>query len=392
MNTQFLMNNYGTREHTLVKGEGCYLFNEQGQRYLDALSGIAVCGLGHSHPAVSQAICEQASTLLHVSNLFNIEQQGLLAEQLCKASGMDKVYFSNSGAEANEAAIKIARKYAHQQNIRQPKIIVANGSFHGRTMATLSATGNPKVQAGFAPLVEGFIHVPYDDIESIAALAESDPNVVAVLLEPIQGEGGVNVPAADYLERVGQICEQQKWLLMLDEIQTGNGRTGEYFAFQHGNAKPDVISTAKGLGNGVPIGACLARGLAAELLQAGNHGSTYGGNPLVCAAANAVAKILSQGDVIANCRARSEQLLSGFQERLKDCPLFKEVRGKGLMIGIELNRDCAEMVAKAWDKGIILNVTAGNTIRLLPPLILDQDQAHTLVNTVSQLILDAAPE
>ncbi|MCV6614012.1 MAG: aspartate aminotransferase family protein [Cellvibrionaceae bacterium] len=385
MNTQYLMNNYGTRQHTLVKGEGCYLFDRQGRRYLDALSGIAVCGLGHNYAPLTQAISEQAATLLHISNLFNIEHQARLAEQLCQISGMEKAYFGNSGAEANEAAIKIARKVGHQRGIDKAQIIVAQNSFHGRTLATLSATGNPKVQAGFEPLVEGFVHVPFDDIEAIKAAA--GPNVVAVLLEPIQGEGGVNVPAADYLEQVGQLCQQHNWLLMLDEIQTGNGRSGEYFAFQHGNAKPDVITTAKGLGNGLPIGACLAKGEAAEALQAGNHGSTYGGNPLVCAGANVVVEAISQGDILANCRARGEQLRSGIAKATEGSALVRQIRGQGLITGIELTQDCGELVEAAWQAGLILNVTAGNTVRLLPPLIIDSEQTEQLIATVAKLIL-----
>lgn len=387
---QYLMNNYGDRAHTLVKGEGCYLYNQDGQRYLDALSGIAVCGLGHSHPDISAAISKQASTLLHISNLYNIEGQQKLARNLCSVSGMNAAYFCNSGAEANETAIKIARKYAHQRGITTPKIIVANGSFHGRTLATLSATGNPKVHAGFGPLVEGFVRVPYNDVAAVKEAAAQHNDIVAILVEPIQGEGGVITPDDNYLNQLREICDTQQWLLMLDEIQTGNGRTGKYFAFEHNGIKPDVLCTAKGLGNGVPIGACLAAGVAAELLQPGNHGSTYGGNPLVCSAALVVNDILMNTDTIANADSRGQQIRDGLALRLKGCSLVKEIRGKGLMIGIELNTDCGELVEKAWQQKLLINVTAANTVRLLPPLIIDSAQADEIIDTVATLILTKA--
>ncbi|MEC8429566.1 MAG: acetylornithine transaminase, partial [Pseudomonadota bacterium] len=290
MNAASIMNTYGERKLTFTKGEGSYLWDEQGNRYLDALSGIAVCGLGHSHPELAGALAEQASTLLHTSNLYLTEPGLQLAEILCNETGMDAVFFSNSGAEANEAAIKIARKYGNDQGIKNPTIITMNGSFHGRTMATLTATGNPKVKAGFAPLLEGFVHVDYNDIEAVKAAATD--NVVAILVEPVQGEGGVNIPANDYLNQLRELCDANNWLLMLDEIQTGNCRTGKHFAFQHNGIQPDVITTAKGLGNGLPIGACMARGKAAEILVPGTHGSTYGGNPLVCQGALTVQNIL----------------------------------------------------------------------------------------------------
>lgn len=379
------MNNYGERSHSLNRGEGCYLFDASGQAYLDALSGIAVCGLGHCHPQVTRAISEQAQTLLHTSNLFNIEQQEKLAQALCEISGMEKAFFSNSGAEANEAAIKISRLFAQKKGIEKPIVIVTEGSFHGRTMATLSATGNPKVRQGFAPLLEGFLHVPYNNPAVIAEHCKED-NVVAVLVEPIQGEGGVRVPDTDYLSQLRQICNENDCLLMLDEIQTGNARTGRYFAFQHNDIRPDVLTTAKGLGNGVPIGACLASGVAADLLQAGTHGSTYGGNPLVCATALATVTELRKDSLLDNVNSRSQQLLEGLRQSLKDCKHVKDIRGKGLMIGIELDQPCAQLVEQAWQKGLIINVTAGNTVRLLPPLIINEEQIEQLLNTVSELI------
>lgn len=379
-----LMNTYGERKLTLVKGEGAYLWDDQGRRYLDALSGIAVCGLGHCHPTLTQAITEQAQTLVHVSNLYNTEPQPKLAELLCKLSGMENVFFSNSGAEANEAALKIARKYGNDKGISNPTVITMKGSFHGRTMATLSATGNPKVQQGFSPLLEGFVQVPYNDIAAIEAVASDD--IVAVLVEPIQGEGGVNTPAEEYLIELRELCDSKNWLLMLDEIQTGNGRTGKLFAYQHFGFLPDVVTTAKGLGNGLPIGACLARGEAARVLQPGNHGSTYGGNPLVCHAAYTVLNTLVDEDLISNARVMGQYLLSAFKEKLSNHPGVKNIRGKGLMIGIELNHDCPELVTEAANNGMLINVTAGNTIRLLPPLIINSQQADEIIAGICALI------
>lgn len=379
-----LMNTYGERQTTLVKGEGAYLWDSLGRRYLDALSGIAVCGLGYSHPKVTQAINEQAATLIHCSNLFLIESQLELGALLTHISGMSNVFFSNSGAEANEAAIKIARKYGNDKGINTPKIITCNSSFHGRTMATLSATGNAKVQAGFTPLVEGFIHVDYNDIEAIKAQATAD--VVAVMVEPIQGEGGINVPSANYLKDIRALCDQNGWLMMLDEIQTGNGRTGKYFAYQHHNILPDVVTTAKGLGNGMPIGACLASKEAALVLQPGNHGSTFGGNPLACKVAGTVVNTLINDKVMETGAATGNEIIAAFKARLANHTLVNEIRGIGMMIGIELNVPCPDFVEKAKEKNLILNVTAGNTIRLLPPLILTQEQAQTIVETVVTLI------
>ncbi|WP_222868230.1 acetylornithine transaminase [Saccharophagus sp. K07] len=379
-----LMNTYGNRTTTLVKGEGPYVWDSEGKRYLDALAGIAVCGLGHAHPAVTKAITEQASKLLHVSNLYNIEPQIAAGKALVEVSGMDNVFFSNSGAEANEAAIKLARKFGHEKGIEMPEVIVTENSFHGRTMATLTATGNKKVKVGFAPLVSGFVHVPYDDIEAIKAAAT--PNTVAVMVEPVQGEGGVRVPSSTYLPELRKLCDERGWLLILDEIQTGNGRTGKYFAYQHSGILPDIVTTAKGLGNGVPIGACLARGVASTLFQPGNHGSTFGGNPLACAAALSVINTIQNENLTARAAQLGERMLKNFTEALAGNPSVVTVRGMGLMIGIQLNQDCPELVEKAKQLGILINVTAGNTIRLLPPLIISDDQADEIVQKVVELI------
>lgn len=384
MATTALMNTYGERQLTLVKGEGVYLWDEQGRRYLDALSGIAVCGLGHSPAKLTAAITEQAGTLLHISNLYNTLPSQRLADLLCAQTGMENVFFSNSGAEANEAAIKIARKYGNDQGIACPTVITMNNSFHGRTLATLTATGNPKVKTGFAPLVEGFIHVDYDDVDAIKAV--DNPNVVAILVEPVQGEGGVRVPADDYLAQLRQLCDERGWLLMLDEIQTGNGRTGKLYAFQHTGILPDVFTTAKGLGNGLPIGACLARGKAAQVFQPGNHGSTYGGNPLVCHGAYTVIRTLIDDQLIENAARIGSYLLNALKTGLAEHSKVSNIRGKGLMIGIELTQACGELVGAAADAGLLLNVTAGNTIRLLPPLVTTEAEADQIVAIISQLI------
>jgi acetylornithine aminotransferase len=367
-------------------GEGAVLHDDQGNLYLDALAGIAVCGLGHAHPAVSEAIKTQADRLLHTSNLYCIKRQQELADRLYRISAMDKVFFSNSGAEANEAAIKLARLYGHQQGIDEPVIIVTEGSFHGRTMATLTATGNPKIQAGFEPLVPGFTRVAYNDLDAIRALAADNPNIVAILLEPVQGEGGINLLDEGFLDSLRGICDDHNWLLMLDEIQTGMGRTGEWFAFQHSNMHPDVMTLAKGLGNGVPIGACLARGKAASVFQPGNHGSTFGGNPLACAAASAVIDSIESAGLVSRAAQLGERLHQGFRQQLAELPGVRDIRSHGLMIGIELDRDCAELMGRALAKGLLINVTAGRVVRLLPPLIISDEQADRIIETVSDLI------
>ena len=380
------MKTYAPLDVCFDRGQGANLYDDKGSEYLDALSGIAVCGLGHSHPAVTKAIQEQATKLLHTSNLYCIKNQQQLSDRLNKVSGMDRVFFSNSGAEANEAAIKLARLHGNKQNIENPSIIVTDGSFHGRTLATLTATGNRKVHAGFEPLVQGFIRAPYNDIEAIRNIAQNSKNVVAILVEPIQGEGGINLPDVNYLKELREICDQNNWLLMLDEIQTGMGRTGKWFAFQHSNIIPDVMTLAKGLGNGVPIGACVAHGAAADLFQPGNHGSTFGGNPLTCCAASAVIDSIEQEQLVQRAAELGSHLAAGFVKQLADVDGVNEIRGMGLMIGIELNRDCGELVQLALQKNILINVTAGNVVRLLPPLILTDAQADQVIDTVSQLI------
>lgn len=379
-----LMNTYGNRTTTLVRGDGPYVWDSEGKRYLDALAGIAVCGLGHNHPAVTKAITEQANKLLHVSNLYNIEPQIAAGKALVEISGMDNIFFSNSGAEANEAALKLARKYGQEKGISAPEVITTENSFHGRTLATLSATGNKKIKVGFSPLVSGFVHVPYDDIEAIKAAAT--PNTVAVMVEPIQGEGGVRVPSSDYLPALRKLCDERGWLLILDEIQTGNGRTGTYFAYQRFGILPDVVTTAKGLGNGVPIGACLARGQAAAIFQPGNHGSTFGGNPLACNTALAVVRTIVEEQLPARAAQLGEQMLQKFRAALADVPGVVNIRGCGLMMGIQLDQDCPELVEQAKQAGLLINVTAGNTIRLLPPLIISDEQADEIVRIVVELI------
>jgi len=381
-----LMTTYSPLPITFKKGEGVYLWDNTGKRYLDALAGIAVCSLGHAHPAVADAIAEQARTLVHTSNIYQIEHQIELGNTLCELSGLDKVFFSNSGAEANEAAIKLARLYGKQQGVERPNIIVANGSFHGRTLATLSATGNRKVQAGFSPLVDGFVRVKYNDIEAIEKAAKSNPDVVAVLVEPIQGEGGVIIPDTNYLKQLRKICDANNWLLMLDEIQTGIGRTGEWFAFQHSDIKPDVMTLAKALGNGVPIGACLAGGKAASIFTPGTHGSTFGGNPLSTRAALTVLDVIKKEQLIENAKTLGEYFLTEFTTRLSSADNVKEIRGLGLMIGIELTDDCGELVAAALEQNLLINVTAGNKIRLLPPLVINKEQADEVINIVTALI------
>ena len=386
--TSHIMPTYNRLPVTFERGEGAWLFDEHNNRFLDALSGIAVCNLGHAHPAVHHAICEQSKKLLHTSNVYKIANQELLADKLIEKSGMDNVFFCNSGAEANEAAIKLARKYGHEKVVECPAIIVMDKSFHGRTLATLSATGNSKVQSGFAPLVEGFVRVPYNDIKAIKQALVQNKNIVAILVEPIQGEGGINIPAADYLNQIRSLCDQHELLMMLDEIQTGIGRTGKFLAFQHNNIIPDVCTLAKALGNGVPIGACLARGKAAHLLTAGNHGSTFGGNPLACSAALAVLETLDAENLVELARQKGQAICDGFMEHLQGNEHIVDIRNKGLMIGIELDSPCAELVKSALEQHLLINVTNETTIRLLPPLIIDEQQIKLLVDTLSALIIE----
>lgn len=387
MSTQPVMNTYSRLSVAFDHGQGCWLFDTDGNKYLDALSGIAVCGLGHAHPAVTTAICEQASQLIHTSNLYTITHQERLAERLIQISGMDNVFFGNSGAEANEAAIKIARKYGHSKGIDTPTTIVFEGSFHGRTMATLSATGNRSAQAGFEPLVSGFVRAPYDDVEAVKNIIANNSNVVAVLVEPIQGEGGIVIPADDYLNQLRDICDANDLLLMLDEVQTGNGRSGSYFAYQQKGILPDVVTTAKGLGNGVPIGACLARGKAADVFVPGNHGSTYGGNPLCCAAALAVVNTITNDKLDQRAAQLGDKIAAGFREQLGDAPYVKEIRHQGLLLAIELTEAGTELAVLCKVKGVLLNVTGGGkVVRMLPPLIMSDTEAELLVNTVSRII------
>lgn len=385
-----VMPTYNRLPLTFSRGEGVWLWDTEGNRYLDAISGIAVCALGHAHPALAEAVCQQAKRLWHTSNLYGIEHQEALASELAKLSGLDNAFFCNSGAEANEAAIKIARAYGHQNGISHPKILVMENSFHGRTLATLSATGNSKVQKGFEPLVEGFVRIPFNSIEPLQALASQD-DIVAILVEPIQGEGGVQVPAIDYLSRLRNLCDQHDWLLMLDEVQTGMGRTGQWFGFQRENLLPDVITIAKALGNGFPIGACLARGKAAHVLQPGMHGSTFGGNPLACRVAMTVIELIKQQSLLERAQCLGRMLLDEFTSQLAGCPWVRDIRGRGLMIGIELEKPCGFLVQEAINQNLLINVTADRVIRLLPPLILSESEAHLLVATLSNLIQGIQP-
>ncbi len=388
--TRSIMPTYARLPVAFTRGEGAWLWDRSGKRYLDAISGIAVCNLGHAHPALTRILCEQASKLWHTSNLYRIEPQEALAFELTHLAGMDNVFFCNSGAEANEAAIKIARAYGRSQGIAAPKLIVTEHSFHGRTLATLSATGNPKVQQGFEPLVPGFVRVPYDDPATVAQLSEHE-DIVAVLVEPIQGEGGVRIPKPGYLSKLRSICDRNGWLLMLDEVQTGIGRTGRWFAWQHEGIVPDVMTLAKALGNGFPIGACLAKGKAAEVLQAGMHGSTFGGNFLGCRIAQEVLKVIQRQDLLSRTERLGGELRAELKARLNRCSRIKAIRGCGLMLGIELDRPAPTLVQAALQRGLLINVTAETVVRLLPPLILEDSQAEFLVDILADLIQGIAP-
>ncbi len=384
-----LMQTYTRLPVTFSHGEGVYLYDTDGRRYLDAIAGIAVNGLGHAHPAVTAAIREQADKLVHTSNLYRIEAQEKLGQVLTGVAGMENCFFGNSGAEANEAAIKLARLYGHQRKIDKPAIVVLEGAFHGRTLATLSATGNRKIQAGFEPLVTGFIRAPRNDVQALRQIAAHNPGVVAVLAEPIQGESGVHPLSKEYLQAVREICDQEQWLLMFDEVQTGNGRTGTYFAYQGMDLMPDVVTTAKGLGNGVPIGVCLARGAAAQVLGKGHHGSTFGGNPLACAAALAVLNTITTGGICENATKMGQLIIDSLHADSAAAANIVEIRGRGLMLGIQLNKDCAEIAQRAFEAGLLINVTAGNTIRLLPPLVINQAEAQDLAAGIAKLIREA---
>jgi acetylornithine aminotransferase len=385
---QHLMTTYAPMDVTFDRGEGSILWDTNGKQYLDALAGIAVCGLGHAHPAITAAVSAQAAKLIHTSNLYQIENQQRLADELCRLSGLDRVFFSNSGAEANEAAIKIARMYGHSKGISSPGIIVMENSFHGRTMATLSATGNRNVQAGFEPLVQGFIRAPFNNIDAIENIAANSNNVVAVMVEPIQGEAGINMPEADYLCKLRKICDDNDWLLMLDEIQTGMGRTGRWFAFQHDDILPDIMTLAKSLGNGVPIGACVANLKAAEVMRPGSHGSTFGGNPLACAAGLAVIKAITQEDLVVRADTVGMQLLDKLHDALDDVDGVIEIRGKGLMIGIQLDIPCKQLMSDALQQGLLISVQSDHVIRLLPPLNISEQQIETLTDTLSSVVIN----
>jgi acetylornithine aminotransferase len=386
--TEHLMNTYNRQSITFVKGEGIWLWDEQGSRYLDALAGVAVNGLGHAHPKLVAAITEQAGKLIHVSNIYHIAEQARFAHKLCEISGMDKVFVCNSGCEANEACIKLARLYGHNKGIENPEIIVMEKAFHGRTLATLSATGNRKAQAGFEPLVSGFVRVPFDDLEAVRQVASRNPNVVAILVEPIQGEGGINLPkdGSAYLQGLRELCDENGWLLMLDEVQSGIGRTGTWFAFQHTGIVPDVMSLAKGLGSGMPVGACVAKGVAAEVFTPGKHGSTFGGNPLASATALATLNIIEEDNLRAHAEELGAWIHNALLAELKGVAGVVTIRNAGLMFGIELDRPCAELVKQALEAGLLINVTADNVVRLLPPLVMTQDEASQLVGILIPLI------
>ena len=384
--SEFLMKNYNPLPVSFVKGEGSWLVDDRGERYLDALGGIAVCALGHSHPSLSEVISEQSASLMHTSNIYRIASQEELAKKLVIHSGMSNVFFCNSGAEANEAAIKLARLYASKRKISNPHIVVMENSFHGRTMATLSATGSKRVHQGFAPLVPGFKHIPYNNIEVLKSTVDAEKNIVAVMIEPIQGEGGIIVPDKDYLKKIRSICDENNLLMIVDEVQTGMCRTGKWFAFQHENILPDIITIAKALGNGVPIGACLARGESSKLFQPGSHGSTFGGGPFVTKIALKVIDILEKNKMDEYAAKLGSCLIDNFKKSLEGNQGIVDVRGKGLMIGIELEKDCPNLVEKALENKLLINVTSGKVIRLLPPLIMNEKEADQVVSILTSIL------
>ncbi|MBK7658418.1 MAG: aspartate aminotransferase family protein [Betaproteobacteria bacterium] len=379
------MKTYAPQAVAFARGEGAWLWDTEGNRYLDALAGIAVNGLGHAHPRLVKAIADQAAKIIHASNLFRVPEQERLAERVCGLAGMDNAFFCNSGAEANECAIKLARLHGHQRGVESPAIIVMEKAWHGRTLATLSATGSRKAQAGFEPLMGGFLRVPYNDLGAIERLAVQ-PAVVAVLLEVLQGEGGIHVADLDYLRQVRALCDARGWLLMIDEVQSGIGRTGKWFAHQWAGIVPDVMSLAKGLGSGVPIGACLARGAAAQVFKPGNHGTTFGGGPLVSVAGLATLEAIEQEGLLANAERMGGIVIQGLREALAGTAGVKEIRGRGLMIGVELDRPCAEIVPRSLAAGLVLNVTAERVIRLLPPLVIDEAEAREIVARLAPVV------
>lgn len=381
------MSAYGRLPVTMARGEGATLWDTEGRRYLDALSGIAVCSLGHANPAIAAAIADQANTLLHVSNLYGIAEQETLGADLCRVAGMDKAFFCNSGAEANEAAIKIARRHGTGRGIEAPMVIVTDTAFHGRTLATISATGNTKLMDGFGQRTPGFLVVPFDDLESIESLARTRDDIAAILVEPVQGEGGINVPGDGYLPGLRALCDREDWLLMCDEIQSGMGRTGCWFAHQHADIKPDVMTLAKALGNGMPIGSCLARGAAADLIQPGSHGTTFGGNPIACRTAMTVIEEIESNGYVERAGALGERMLERFRNALHNRAGVVDVRGRGLMLGVELDRPCAELTGRALEAGLLINVTAGSVVRLLPPFVLSDEEADSIVDSMAELIV-----
>lgn len=381
-----IMNSYARLPVSFVRGEGARLWDTTGREYLDALGGIAVTFLGHCHPKISQAISLQANKILHTSNLFHIQEQADLGMKFCAVSGMDKVFFGNSGAEANEAAIKIARLYARAKGIKQPLIITAEQSFHGRTMAALSATGNAAIQKGFEPLLSGFVHVPYNNIAAMQKYADNS-DVVAIMIEPIQGEGGIIVPDQGYLKALRTLCDEQDWLLIVDEIQTGMGRTGEWFAFQHEDIQPDVITSAKALGNGIPIGACAAKGAAAELISPGKHGTTFGGNPFASKIGETVIDIINDEQLVAKAGAIGASLKKQLQQTLCSFDQVVDIRGKGLMLGVELDKVYPDLAMKFLDAGLIINITGGGkVIRLLPSVLLSESQVKKIVKIIHDVV------
>ena len=387
-----LMPAYARQPLSFVRGSGARLWDAQDVEYLDAIAGVAVTSLGHAHPEIGAAIADQAGLLLHTSNVFRIDWQERLGERLCALAGMQRAFFCNSGAEANETALKLARLHGHRKRVARPQILVMENGFHGRTLATLSATGNAAKQQGFEPLMPGFLRVPYDDIEAVRRVAEQSPDIVAVLIEPVQGEGGIRVASADYLRQLRAVCDQRGWLLMLDEIQSGMGRTGAWFGHQHAGIAPDVMTLAKALGNGFPIGACLARGEAADLFSPGQHGSTFGGNPLACRVGCTVLDIMARDGMPQRAAVLGARLLAGLQQALGQHPDVVAIRGQGLMAGIELNRNCKELVGRALqEQRLLITVTRDTTIRLLPPLVCDAAQIDDIVARIDRLLSPATP-
>ena len=381
-----IMQTYSPLPISLAKGEGVWVWDVEGKRYLDALAGIAVTNIGHSHPKLLENVTAQLHKITHTSNILTVPEQATLADRLTKLANMDTVFFANSGAEANECAIKLARLYGHNQGIDLPTIIVMENSFHGRTLATITASGSRKVQAGFEPLVQGFVRVPFNDIQAIQQIAESNKQIVAVLVEPLQGESGIRVASPDYLKQIRAICDENDWLMMLDEVQTGIGRTGKWFAYQHSDIVPDVIALAKGLGNGIPIGACLARGKAHDVLKVGNHGTTYGGNPLSCVAASTVLAVIEQEGLLENATKVGNYLKDALGQRLGNLPGVVEVRGQGLMLGVEIDRPCRELLHSAAQAGLLLSIAGGSTVRLTPPLLLKEKEADQIVDILEKII------